>query len=344
MSSRDATTSRAAPDAELSSARESFEPGQIGQIQRARLLAATVQAADAHGVANLTVADVVTRAGVSRRTFYEIFHDCEDCLLATLQDTVARATAPVLSAYEAERGGWRERIRAGLVALLAFFDEQPSAARLLVVEWPAAGPRALERRRRLLARLASAIEEGQSARRPGGAAVGSALMAEGIVGGVASVLHARLLDSRSSESRGAVPARGRGDLRMVELANPLMAMIVQPYLGSAAARKEFDRALPAMDAERDGSAPASEDALIGLNMRLTYRTMRVINAVAAHPGGSNRVIARAADIGDQGQISKLLMRLRKLGLVENRAVPVKGEPNAWFLSANGERVERLLRS
>ncbi len=99
-----------------------------------------------------------------------------------------------------------------------------------------------------------------------------------------------------------------------------------------------------MDAERDGSAPASEDALIGLNMRLTYRTMRVITAVAAHPGGSNRVIARAADIGDQGQISKLLMRLRKLGLLENRAVPVKGEPNAWFLSASGERVERLLRS
>ncbi len=343
MPARGATTSRSALDAELSSAREGFKPGQIGQIQRARLLAATVQAADAHGAANLTVADVVTRAGVSRRTFYEIFHDCEDCLLATLQDTVARASALVLSAYEAERGGWRTRIRAGLVALLAFFDEQPSAARLLVVEWPAAGPRALERRQRLLARLAGAIDEGQGAR-PGGAAAGSALMAEGVVGGVASVLHARLLDSRSSGRGGAVPARGRGGLRMIELANPLMAMIVQPYLGPAAARRELDRALPETSAEQEGLEPAHEDALVGLNMRLTYRTMRVIVAVAAHPGGSNRVIARAADIGDQGQISKLLMRLRKLGLVENRAVPVKGEPNAWFLSATGEQVERLLRS
>ena len=131
---------------------------------------------------------------------------------------------------------------------------------------------------------------------------------------------------------------------MIELANPLMAMIVQPYLGSAAARRELDRALPETSAEQEGREPAREDALVGLNMRLTYRTMRVIVAVAAHPGGSNRVIARAADIGDQGQISKLLLRLRKLGLVENRAVPVKGEPNAWFLSASGEHVERLLRS
>jgi hypothetical protein len=39
-----------------------------------------------------------------------------------------------------------------------------------------------------------------------------------------------------------------------------------------------------------------------------------------------------------------MMRLRKLGLLENRGASVKGEPNAWFLSARGAQVERLLGS
>ncbi len=52
-------------------------------------------------------------------------------------------------------------------------------------------------------------------------------------------------------------------------------------------------------------------------MRLTYRTMRVLLAVAAHPGGSNRQVADGPGISDQGQISKLLARLHGLGLIEN---------------------------
>jgi AcrR family transcriptional regulator len=329
MPVRGAPTSRGAAPAGLSSAHVDFAPAQIGQIQRTRILAAVAQAADAQGVANLTVADVVTRAGVSRRTFYETFSDCEDCLLAALQDAVGRASARVLPAYEAARGAWRARIRAGLVALLQFFDEQPHTARLLVVEWLAAGPRALERRQQLLARLASAVDEGRSVR-PGSGATVPELTAEGVVGAVVSLLHARLLGSQPG-------------VRMVGLVNPLMAVIVLPYLGPAAARKELDQPLPeAVREESEDGAP--EDLFKDLNMRLTYRTMRVLAAIAANPGGSNRVIARGAGVGDQGQISKLLMRLRKLGLVENRGAPGKGEANAWFLSAQGARVERLLGS
>ena len=334
-------TSRRAAAAGLSPAREHFALGQIEQIQRARILTAMTQAADAQGVANLTVADVVTRAGVSRRTFYEIFSDCEDCLLAALQDAVARASARVLPAYEAERGAWRGRIRAGLVALLELFGEQPSIARLLVVEWLAAGPRALERRQRLLAQLTSAVNEGRGARL--GGVVVPELTAEGVVGGVASVLHARPLESRCGAGRGTRSAVGDGDPHLVGLANPLMAMIVQPYLGAAAARRELEQALPETPAE-DRAERAPEDVLSAIKMRLTYRTMRVLAAVAANPGASNRMIARAADVGDQGQISKLLMRLRKLGLVENRGAPVKGEPNAWTLTPRGTQIERLLGS
>ena len=74
-------------------------------------------------------------------------------------------------------------------------------------------------------------------------------------------------------------------------------------------------------------------------MRLTYRTMRVLVAVAENPGSSNRTIGQSAGIADQGQASKLLARLHNLGLIENRGGdPARGEANAWILTITGQQV------
>jgi DNA-binding MarR family transcriptional regulator len=79
-------------------------------------------------------------------------------------------------------------------------------------------------------------------------------------------------------------------------------------------------------------------------MRLTYRTVRVLVFVGAHPGASNREIAEGAEIADQGQISKLLTRLQRLELVENRgAGQSRGAANSWHLTARGTEVERAAR-
>lgn len=78
-------------------------------------------------------------------------------------------------------------------------------------------------------------------------------------------------------------------------------------------------------------------------MRLTYRTVRVLSAVAAHPGASNKAIGDASEIADQGQISKLLSRLERLGLIENAgAAAARGEPNAWTLTQHGWQVHASL--
>jgi hypothetical protein len=235
----------------------------------------------------------------------------------------------VLPAYEMAQGGWRVRIRAGLVALLGFFDEQPHLARFLLVEWLASGSRSLEHRRLVLERIASVVDEGCMVK-PGGGSGPPELAAEGVVGAVASVLHARV-------------ARSQPTGALIELVNPLMGMIVLPYLGAAAARKELERPVPDIHNYMEDRAP--ESLFEGLEMRLTYRTMRVLAAVASHPGGSNRTIADVAGIGDQGQISKLLTRLQKLGLIENKGAGAasKGEPNAWSLTVTGRRVEHSLR-
>jgi AcrR family transcriptional regulator len=313
---------------EPASAGDGFSDSHIDRIQRARLLSAMAHAAHESGAANVTVANVVERAGVSRRTFYELFDDCQECLLAALEDAVQRASASVLPAYESTREGWRARIRAGLYELLALFDEQPHIARLLIVEWLASGPRALERRRQVLESIAGAIDEGRVSRSV--SQPPPELAAEAVVGSVASVLHSRLTRPERPE-------------RLLELLNPLMSIIVLPYLGATAARKELERPLPVPSADA-GDSNVSEDPFKGLKMRITYRTMRVLAAVASHSGASNRTLARVAGIDDQGQISRLLMRLQRLGLVVNNGAgrSMKGEANAWYLTVKGEQVEALL--
>jgi hypothetical protein len=54
---------------------------------------------------------------------------------------------------------------------------------------------------------------------------------------------------------------------------------------------------------------------------------------AAQPGASNREIADAAEVADQGQISKVLARLRNLGLIHDPGLCryVAGVPSAGEL-------------
>jgi DNA-binding MarR family transcriptional regulator len=75
-------------------------------------------------------------------------------------------------------------------------------------------------------------------------------------------------------------------------------------------------------------------------MPLTYRTSRVLAAIAAQPDASNREVADAAGISDQGQVSKLLARLENLGLIHNPGEWHVGRRHKWRLTARGKRVER----
>jgi len=130
-----------------------------------------------------------------------------------------------------------------------------------------------------------------------------------------------------------------------QLQGQLMSMIVLPYLGPRAARAELSASPPLapVPAQRRRRGRRG-DPLDGLSIRLTYRTVRVLGVIAEHPGASNRQIAEASGVSDQGQISKLLARLARLELVENRGEgQERGAPNAWHLTARGARVEHTAR-
>jgi AcrR family transcriptional regulator len=313
--------------------------GQVTEIQRSRMLTATVEAVEEVGYARLTVAQVIGRAKVSRKTFYDVFIDREDCFLAAFNEAVARMEAIAIEAYE-EQSSWREGMRAGLVALLGFLNSEPGLARLCVVEALGSGPRVLDRRAEIMKQLREVVDRGRSAGGRTSKATSSGrsravrepaeITAEGVVGAVFAVLHTRLL------------AGGRRPL--TELVGPLMSMIVLPYLGARVASNELTKPAPKPPKPNRGAQALRRDPLEGLDMRLTYRTVRVLTVIGENPGASNREVAEGSGISDQGQISKLLARLERLQLILNTGGgQTKGSSNAWHLTERGAQVERATR-
>jgi AcrR family transcriptional regulator/DNA-binding MarR family transcriptional regulator len=290
-----------------------------------RILSALVEVVCERGAGAATVAHVVARAGVSRRTFYELFHDRHDCLQAAFEEAVAQAGKRIGEAWESQEK-WVDRVRAALLAGLVFMDEEPQLARLCVVESASCGPELLARRAELLAKLARGIDMGRDASRRGEEP--PPLTAEGVIGAVSSVIHIRLLEPNAPLA--------------TELLGSLMSMIVLPYLGPAAARREFNRKPPAIPKPPARTAKVS-DPLEGLDMRLTYRTLRVLNVIASQPGVSNRDVADQAGITDQGQMSRLLARLENLGLSKNTGEGhTRGATNAWHLTQKGREIQHAI--
>lgn len=302
---------------------------RIADIQRSRLMTGAVSAIQEFGYSHATVAQITARARVSRRTFYELFGNREECLVALLEHVVISIEGD-LRAAGLEDLPWHERVRSGLLAILAFFDREPALARVCVVETMRGGPRVLERREQILARLATTLDAGraQSAR----AADCTPFTAEALVGAAFGVVHARLLRGQREPLTG--------------LLGELMGIIVLPYLGPGAARREQARPVAMVTVGAAGVASGAHgdrDPLRDVPMRLTYRTTRVLECIAAQPGVSNRLVAEQAGITDQGQISKLLARLERLGLIANLGDGhAKGEPNAWRLTQLGEGVAQQL--
>jgi AcrR family transcriptional regulator len=132
---------------------------EVLESQRGRMLHAMAHAVLEKGYVHTTVADVLGRARVSRETFYEHFHDKEDCFLAayelsveTLLDTMAaaeptRATTP------------HTRLRRVLSAYLDVMSQEEAMARVFLVEVYAAGPAALVRRREVMDRFVDTIAD-----------------------------------------------------------------------------------------------------------------------------------------------------------------------------------------
>jgi AcrR family transcriptional regulator/DNA-binding MarR family transcriptional regulator len=317
--------------AEISGEAEMPERGSSGgdryasDPQRGQLLSATFVLVGERGYEGVTVRSVVERAGVSNRVFYECFSDREDCFLAAFNHGVDGLEMEMRAGWDAQLG-WTARVRGALAGLLLALDREPAVRRLVFVEALGAGPRVLARRARVLESLAVVVDQGRRnasapERLPG-------LVAEGVVGGTFGVIHARLLELRPDP--------------LIGLLGSLMATIVLPYRGSAAAAKELERPIPRLPSKRrdgDGFSRRSLASTSPVDYRLTIRTQMALAAVGGRPGLNNREVSEIIGLADQGQISRMMKRLQTQGLIENvQGHNTKRQVRAWRLTTDGEAM------
>jgi DNA-binding MarR family transcriptional regulator len=278
--------------------------------------------ADTPGVGAVDVGRPARSAGVSR----ESFDGSERSVLAAFEDGLERVVVQARVACEAEHG-WLERVRVALLAVLEFFDEQPEVAMLLLVDREDGGPALRARRSEVLARLAQLLDGGRSATR----AFPPPLTARAVLSGVLA------------ELQGCLSDPGQGPL--VELSPALMSFIVMPFLGAAAARRELER--PMVVARAVAARRAARELLHNFSGRGMRHPLapRVLHAIKAEPGLSNSEVATRAQVANEGHMSRVLSRLKRLGLIENTGATahLPGRPNTWQLTSKGDEVEQALR-
>lgn len=204
--------------APLPSGRHGLPREQVVRSQRVRLLGAAVAVAGADGYAAMTVTTVIARANVSRKTFYELFADREDCFLAAYELVVEQALHGLRAAFAID-APWPARLHAGLAWALDALAGHPHEARIAFVEALAAGPRVLQRRDRVLHELSELLAPGFDAA-PVGVEV-PASMPTAIVGAFGELIAAHVRSGAVADLPGLLP-----DLLYCALA---------PFVGPAAA-------------------------------------------------------------------------------------------------------------
>ncbi len=167
----------------------------IGEPRR-RILAAAIETVARRGYRRSTVSRIAAIAGVPESDFREHFNDVEECFEAALDALLREAEGLVLRSFD-EPAQWPQRVRAALSALLAAIADYPDGAMAAVVESFAASETARERYRATLGLLASLLDQGRPlARHPESL---TEQTADAIVGGIAAIVHRRVLEGNAAE-------------------------------------------------------------------------------------------------------------------------------------------------
>lgn len=191
--------------------------------QRERMLLAVAEAVAEQGYATTTVADIIARARLSRRTFYEHFSDKEECFLAAYDTVVEQLLGAVGHAYESA-DDWAQKVHDGLETFLTYLASEPAFARMCIVEVVAAGADARGRRDAAIRVFVDFLEPGR-AEAPSDVIV-PALAGDVVVGGIYEIIYTRLLRDAADE--------------LIEMLPELFYCSLVPYIGHKAAEKAMD--------------------------------------------------------------------------------------------------------
>jgi AcrR family transcriptional regulator len=178
------------------------------EAHRRRAVAAMAEAVGEHGYAGTTVEDILSRAGMSRRTFYQLFRNREECFLATYDAALEEAMERLALAHGGNGRRWTGQVEVALAALFEYLAAEPGLARVWLVEAPSLGPAGVERHERTMRQLAKRLAGLRAEGNPGGAN-GQTVRFEASVGAVHRVVQARLLAGRADELPELAPHMAR---------------------------------------------------------------------------------------------------------------------------------------
>jgi AcrR family transcriptional regulator len=321
------------PSAPAASAQDSDETVTLDReraLQRARIIDATVAIVAEHGLAATSVAKVIARARVSRRTFQVHFDGLEAALFAVIDDALAEVSALVRRAF-GRQDSWRASVRQCLADVLLFFDERPALARVLLVETLTGNPAVVEHRQDVIGRFRALVVE-QIAGRSGNR---SPLAAEGALASVMGIVYARLVDPQHPP--------------LIDLTGPLMGVLAAAGSDVPGVADEVRRGADLARTVRPaGAAAGAGDALAArdfagdalpraLRDPRSFRARQCLVYVTAHPGASNRQIGDGIGLAHRGQLSTLLRRLSRLDLLA-KVAGRPGQANSWHATARGRQV------
>jgi AcrR family transcriptional regulator len=197
----------------------------VTESQRKRIHQAMIEVVSERGYPETRVVDVIGLAGVSRKTFYELFSSKEDCFLAAYDVLLGNILGDTSEGFESRPGApWAERVREGLRALLEHLAAHPDEARFAIVEVLAAGPKALARRDAALRQFTGFLDAGRaetSVELPG-------ITSLSLAGGINELLYSEILHGSAARLPGRLP--------------DLMFWVTLPFLGAEGAATERERA------------------------------------------------------------------------------------------------------
>jgi AcrR family transcriptional regulator len=280
---------------------------QVAADQKRRLLRAMTDSVGEKGYRATTIADLVGRAGVSRKTFYEHFANKQECLLATFDVIAADGRQRAIEAYrEAGGEGRQEAVEAAIRALFEATIDNPSAARLNMVEIVAAGPAGIERRERAAVQYRRFVH-GILQREPDDGTVPDAVV-RAVVGGLSRILYSRVRHGRRAELRQLVPDL----MRWVTCYRPTPPILARGEERDSTRGQERDTAQGEEqdtgmrpEAVSGGRAPGTLASSSGGDLRLVRGSMtNVLHSFALH-NQRERIVDAVANLTAAGGYADL---------------------------------------
>jgi AcrR family transcriptional regulator len=198
------------------SARPALPREFIALHKQRRIMDALAELTAEQGYEATKISDIVKRAGVARKTLYDNFEGKEEVFLAAFDDARDEVLRRVEEGSAGAEDDWQDRIEGGLAAFLAYVAEQPTLARMCMIEALSATPATTKRYEDALETFVELTQKTlpQDKRVPD-------TIAETLVGGVAWIVNQQIRRGESEQAEDLLP----------ELTEFMMA----PYLGAGMA-------------------------------------------------------------------------------------------------------------